>query len=454
MKRYILVAIVLFAAFFAIWFMVTKWEEKELEQVNDTSEEREILGLSSGSGSAASEDESTPQTDTRSDTATGSAVSESAVTLTELEQRSSTYTGYITKGMTEKVLEDASGSLKKSKASDLDLSFESVVSGLGKYIGIESSKEEKNGSYKNVTVTLRYEGNDGASIRYVYDEDSALVGLWFDNTRLAAQAESGSAYDEMPIKIGRTPYVLDGVLTLPLNRIDEKKKPPVVILISDKNDMDMDGTIGRAANKPLRDVAHALATRGVASIRYNKRLFQYPDTAGANAGIREYLTKDAGMAIDTAGFRNEIDTDAIYVLAWGESAEYLPAIIEKRIRRIHGVVMVGAKPTKHEVIDYKDEAAALSSDAKYFVSKAKSIHMCFLQGDKDFETPTDNLEKWQSLLTGRVNTTFYTYKALGHYLTMAGEKSDASDYDVKGQVSSYVVSDLANWCVSNMEKEE
>ena len=333
MKRYILAAIVLFAAIGVIYYMVTGWEKDRQSEVAQTaSPAREVFGLSSSGGAASSRATETA-TPLGREEAEAAASTGSAADASELESRSRTYTEYIIGGMTERVLEDAATSLTdQTSATDLDLSFESVTSDLGAYVGIESASESQDKSYHEVTVTLRYEGNDGATIRYVYDEDLKLAGIWFDNTRLAASVNKGSRYEEQDIKIGRNPYVLDGKLTLPVTTSSDGKneKPPVVILISDRDDADMDGTIGAAGNTPLKDVAHGLALRGVASIRYNKRLQQYPDTTTASgAGIREYLLKDAWMAIDNASYMNKVDSNAVYVMAWGTAAEYLPAIIEQ-----------------------------------------------------------------------------------------------------------------------------
>ena len=455
MKRYILAAIVLFAAIGVIYYMVTGWEKDRQSEVAQTaSPAREVFGLSSSGGAASSQATETA-TPLGREEAEAAASTGSAAGASELESRSRTYTEYIIGGMTERVLEDAATSLTdQTSATDLDLSFESVTSDLGAYVGIESASESQDKSYHEVTVTLRYEGNDGATIRYVYDEDLKLAGIWFDNTRLAASVNKGSRYEEQDIKIGRNPYVLDGKLTLPVTTSSDGKneKPPVVILISDRDDADMDGTVGAAGNTPLKDVAHGLALRGVASIRYNKRLHQYPDTTTASgAGIREYLLKDAWMAIDNASYMNKVDSNAVYVMAWGTAAEYLPAIIEQRSRRTHGAILVGAKPVKHEDLDYVDEATKVEADAKYFSIKNTSFPLMFLQGEKDFETPVKFFERWQTMLTGRVHVAFHLYKQLGHYLFTGGKEPSGKDYDIKGTVSDSCIGDIANWCV-NQEK--
>lgn len=448
MKRYALVTVVLFAAILVIWLMMTRWEEQGTPRASDNPE-REVLGLTA-TGAAVSGGADTPA-DTSLEDAEALAATGEAVSSGELTKKSREFTEYIIAGDAEKVLDGAAEVLtSKQNASDIELTFESMTSALGNYIGIESTNEGEDGSYRWVIVTLRYEGNDGATIKYVYDKAGKLSGIWFDTTKLAVAPDKGSRYDEKNIRVGRSPYVLDGKLTLPVET--ERKKPPVVILISQDADSDMDGTIGEAGNKPLRDIAHGLALRGVASIRFNRRRNQYPKTAGADAGIREYLLKDVWMAIDMAGYQAQIDSDAVYVLAIGEAAEYMPAIVDKRSRRVRGAIFVGAKPTSHTDIDYIDLSTKTESDAKYFMQKNMTMPLLFLQGDKDFETPVTQFEQWQTLLRGRAHTAFHLYKQLGHYLFTGGKEPSAEDYDRAELVNTGPITDIANWCMEQTKK--
>ena len=334
MKRYLLIAAVLFAAVFTIWLMVDHWQTSQLEAVEteEAEEDRFVMGLSASGEAATGDFSSADAVETHSsgiDEAVQEKEAEALVasgevlTFSDLEKRAKEYAENIVKGFTSKVMEDATDELTaQTDEQTIELSYESVTSDLGTYLGIESVSSVAKNGYDEVTVTLRYEGNEGATIRFIFDAKSKLAGIWFDNTRLATAPDKGSRYEETDIKIGRPPYVLDGLLTLPVSDDPDKKdKPPLVILISDLDDADMDGTIGGASNKPLMDMAHGLALHGIASIRYNRRHYQYPETAYSETGIRETLLKDAWATIDSANYMGKIDTDAVFVLAWGRSAE-------------------------------------------------------------------------------------------------------------------------------------
>ena len=73
-----------------------------------------------------------------------------------------------------------------------------------------------------------------------------------------------AAFDEQDVTVGSGPLAVPGTLSLP-----RQGGPwPAVVLLSGSGPQDRDETIGR--NKPLKDLAWGLASRGVAVLRFDK----------------------------------------------------------------------------------------------------------------------------------------------------------------------------------------
>jgi hypothetical protein len=71
--------------------------------------------------------------------------------------------------------------------------------------------------------------------------------------------------------------------------------------------------------------------------------------------------------------------------------------------------------------------------------------MLILQGARDYQVTTEDLEGWKKALSSRDNVQFKLYPALNH-LFMTGEgKSTPAEYDVAGHVAEEVVADTAAW---------
>ena len=66
-------------------------------------------------------------------------------------------------------------------------------------------------------------------------------------------------------------YPLNGMLTLP---DDLSEKVPAVVFVHGSGSSNMDEKIYKIT--PFRDLAHGLASRGIASVRYDKRSFVHP----------------------------------------------------------------------------------------------------------------------------------------------------------------------------------
>ena len=132
---------------------------------------------------------------------------------------------------------------------------------------------------------------------------------------------------------------LDAFLTLPKG-VD---KPPVVIFVhgsgpSDKNETNM----GAA---PFKDIAHGLAERGIASLRYTKRTGS-PNWKPADFirfGVKEETLDDANAAIALLRARTDINPEKIFVLGHSLGGSIVP-VIAKENPTLSGVIAMAGTP--------------------------------------------------------------------------------------------------------------
>lgn len=381
---------------------------------------------------------------------TGSAVSETGNTRTE---KSKQYAEQMVSGLFTPVWEDFSADLANQMPEEnLKKSFQSVLSGLDGYQGIDRVEEAESDGYQIVTVVLAYENNQGRSIRFVYDSEEHIAGIWFDTavpggTQASddgAVSDGGNQtgdYREREITVGREPYELSGTLLVPR----QAEKAPIVILFGEE-DSDRNGTMGAAGNTPLKDLAEGLAGQGVATLRYNMRKYEYQGKVSDSLGIYDSFLQDACYAVDQMNNEKEIDPERIYLAAMGESADWMSALVKKKKNRLSGVVLMGAKPVKIQESFYANPDKNAEVDAAYFMEENSTIPLLVLQGKADFETTEEDYGQWKEIWKGRSHVTYREYEKLNHYFMPTTGRTDASDYDTENRVSSRVISEIAGWC--------
>lgn len=321
-------------------------------------------------------------------------------------------------------------------------SFRGETEGISGYRGVEAVVEEEGENDKKVTVTLRYSNNEGVDIKFTFNKEKKITAMWFARRTLEKAEETALLdYVETDMSVGREPYVLEGVLTVP----SVKEKPPVVLILSGDEESDKDGTIGSAGNKPFRDIAQAMATKGVASLRYNRRKQQYGKQVSGMSGTYDTLLEDAYHAINDLYNRKEIDREKIFVLAEGKAADALADLVREKEKRIAGVLIVGAGPSLRIEKNYTDTKKSVTSDAKYFMEKNSTLPMFLVRGKEDFETSAEEFKMWRTIMKGRAHTEYREFEKLNHFLIKSNNKKDATDYDVEGKVSVEASASMAEW---------
>jgi hypothetical protein len=164
------------------------------------------------------------------------------------------------------------------------------------------ARAEKVGGYDAVFVTCHFEAAD-LDAKVVFNTDRQIAGLFFVPSKAAPDSfepppyAKNSAFHEKDFTVGTGEWSLPGTLTIPTGRTPPL---PAVVLIHGSGPNDRDETI--MANKPFRDLAWGLATKGIAVLRYEKR-------------TKEHATKFVGANLSHLTAKEETIDDAVSAAA-------------------------------------------------------------------------------------------------------------------------------------------
>jgi dienelactone hydrolase len=330
------------------------------------------------------------------------------------------------------------------------------------------------------------------TIVFRYNSDQQVVGLNTMYTpKTPPKPQSTAKWKEVSVSVGKKN--LPGMLTLPKG----VKKPPVIILIQGSGSSDMNEAIGNAPLRPFEDIAHGLAERGIATLRYNKRSYQYPSVAVDS--IEYEMLEDAKAAVKLLSTDKRIDTNQIYLLGHSLGGMMAPKITADNpkikgfismagtLRSLLDVSMdqteaiINAEPSlslqqkkayiaqnqaeinKIKNIKEDDGTIVAGIPASYWKSlndidsisivKKLKVPMLILQGEEDFQVYADkDFKLWKTTLKNHKNVTYKLYPGLSHlFMTKQISKNGAPDislYNAPNHVDKQVIKDIAAWVKS------
>lgn len=291
---------------------------------------------------------------------------------------------------------------------------------------------------------------------------------------------------QIPFAADGTEYRIDGVLTLPKG----VEKPAVAILIQGSGQSDYNESIGE--NYPFRDLAWGLAENGIATIRYNKRYYQYPQLAADEITIQDEVLDDAAAAILLAGSLDSVDSERIYLIGHSLGGMLAPEIARCN-PAIKGFVSLAGSPRSLAdiMMDQNEDALARMTELSemdrninlayiaQMVEQAKAakpgdtgtilgvplgywaslnaidtpsivreltIPMLFLQGSDDFQVKAaTDFAEWKELLEGSSLAGFIEYEGLSHLFMPSHGQFDLTEYDIAETMEPQVIRDIADW---------
>jgi dienelactone hydrolase len=369
-----------------------------------------------------------------------------------------------------------------------------LIAQAGAFQRIESSKQARLLQYETVITPVVFE-RGRVTFQIIFDDQGHVAGLQVhpdESVSPAAPYEAPvyvrpGSFHEQEVQVGSGEWALPCTLTVP-----EGQGPfPALVLVHGSGQHDRDETIG--ANKPFRDLAWGLASRGIAVLRYEKRTKAYPQQLAAlrNITVRDEVTDDALAAVALLRTTPGIDPNHIFVLGHSLGAMLAPRIGEAD-PQIAGLILLAGltRPLEDTILDQfthifslsgsisedqqrqldilkaqiahiKDPALSpdtpsdqlLGVPASYWLDlrgydppgTARGLHMpiLVLQAERDYQVTMTDYRGWKDALGERPDVTFRLYPGLIH-LFMPGE-GKPEDYNVQGHVEPQVVDDIARW---------
>ncbi|GAA4395441.1 alpha/beta hydrolase [Tsukamurella soli] len=293
---------------------------------------------------------------------------------------------------------------------------------------------------------------------------------------------------EYDVTVGPGELAVPGTLTVPVG----DGPFPGVVLLAGSGPIDRDETL-TPDNKPLKDIAWGLATRGVAALRFDKITRVNPRALPADVTVDdEYLPQALGAlhllrehpAIDgvyllghslgatvapriateepgvrglilLAGATEQVHHAALrqirYLVSLGTTAvDSHPAVVDmaQRVARIDAPDFSDSIPS--DVLPFGAPAAYWRSLIEYdpaATAAALRIPILLLQGGRDYQvTAVDNLPAWRDALAGCGEATITVYEEDDHQFFVGTGPSTPNGYLAPQHVDLRVIDDVAAWC--------
>ncbi len=375
----------------------------------------------------------------------------------------------------------------------LEQTWDVFTARTGPFEEVVKMRRELAGMFHIFIFTCKFE-RSFQDVKIVVSNAMEVSGLFFlappDEDTPPPYADA-ARFDESEIEIGTGDWVLPGTLSMP-----KGDGPfPAVVLVHGSGPQDRDETIG--PNKPFRDLAWGLATRGVAVLRYEKRTKHYQARlTGAlkDFTVNEETVDDASAAVNALRFTPKIDNGHIYVIGHSLGGTLAPRIAKKNSAIAGIIVLAGSTRPLGDILleqlEYvfgldgtisKDEEEALaqtrikvsvvygpglSNDApasgllfdvpaSYWldfraydpVETAVSLDkpMLFLQGGRDYQVTEKDFAGWRNALKNEDRATFKFMPNLNHAFMPGTGKSTPNEYAIAGHVDVAVVDFIAEW---------
>jgi uncharacterized protein len=366
---------------------------------------------------------------------------------------------------------------------------EQIVASYGNITRIVRTQLVNESGSSVVYVTCNFSKTQVLDVKITFNPQEKILSLLIVPTQVAFKYVPPSyadlqSFTEQNISIAAEEHwKLPATLTIP----NGEGPFPAVILVHGSGPNDGDESIG--PNKPFKDIAWGLASRGIVVLRYEKRTLQYPNEVAEmnNFTVQEEVIADAVAGVDVLAASSVVDPSRIFVLGHSLGGMLAPRIALQN-DKIKGLIIL-AGPTRHledlilEQSRYLATISGLNQSAQlaeleqqvmrvknlsmndtedvfgvpksYWVDLATydpvqsaqllDIPLLILQGKRDYQVTMVDFARWNDTFSNNPLVTLQTYPSLNHLFIAGTGIPTNTEYMIEGHVAEQVISDIASW---------
>jgi len=385
-------------------------------------------------------------------------------------------------------------------AEKLSQTWQAILKQLGPITKMGDPREDKVANSRRVKIRCEFKST-ALDALVSFNTDGKIEGFFLVPAERTTSKDAvkradppyvdPSKFTEQDVTVGAQGWPLPGTLTTPKSK--GTTKPPLVILVHGSGPHDRDETIG--PNAPFRDLAHGLATRGVAVLRYEKRtkahVTKLADPAVASKiTVKEEVVDDVLATIAQARRMPGIDPDRIFVIGHSLGGTLAPLIAQKDGRLAGVILLAASNRPPHELIrdqiDHikkvdpeqavelakdksldevlarmkagkaRDDDTVLGASMIYWKSMADvrsaeiagklgKLPILVLQGGRDYQVTEVDFNAFRQAVKGRANAAFHVYPDLNHCFQKGEGKAKPAEYLKPAFVDERVIREIATW---------
>ncbi|OBT74012.1 hypothetical protein VF21_06024 [Pseudogymnoascus sp. 05NY08] len=374
----------------------------------------------------------------------------------------------------------------------LETSWKSILDSQGKVVSVGEGEVTKSGDATVVRFPLVLEkiavkvvvriSTSGyvTSIRAVPDHSNVP---W-----LPPDYVDESLFEESEVTLGADDRDVPGSLVLP------HSPRAAIVMLQGSGPADRNSSVGQL--KPFKDIAWGLATKGIASVRFDKATFAHVERLSEYITLEDEYIYHARAAVALLRSRSEVAGLPIFVLGHSLGGNIAPRVAKEEPSIAGLVILAGLtealqrsairqmkyintlKDKTYHVSEVLIDAAAKQAElvesptlslstpssklpfavpASYWldirnynpVSTAAGLEkpVLIMQGGRDYQvTLKDDFEGWKKGLDGMVGVEFKVYDDMNHMFRRGKGMSSPDEYNVAGgHVDGDVVEYISGW---------